>query len=76
MLHEVLSHMEKKYFWKEMIMKEKVYTYNPLILQRERVRGQPIKFSTRTIDGRGLWLVGRSNSITQDGVGNQTCPKN
>ena len=31
-----------------MIMKEKVYTYNPLILQRERVRGQPIKFSTRT----------------------------
>ena len=29
MLHDVLSHLEKKYFWKEMIIKEKVYISVP-----------------------------------------------
>ena len=38
----------KKYFWKEMIIKEKVYISFPSSLYRERGRGQPIKFSTRT----------------------------
>ena len=38
----------KKYFWKEMIIKEKVYISFPSSLYRERGRGKLVKFPTRT----------------------------